>query len=239
LAKPRTVALPDYPPSLLKPTDHSRGEVFEQLLDSLAEHYRLDGRFSDLPPPKPGDVSFLPDKELRLWMGLAWGLIQDFVPAFQEERKVGAPKQARTRRVWLFPHAHEARLVQIVAALRQLLDERSRPATNLAAYKALRRILEEHPAPNWRYGKLKSDAAFAQEWKKIPKHVKDDPDSHFPRRLPDLPPLPPEPDYEATPTTGAAVWAGMIYMRRYFRRSTLERLSRDLPEVPSKLSSRT
>jgi hypothetical protein len=139
LAKPRTVALPDYPPSLLKPTDYSRGEVFQQLLDLLAEHYRLGGRFSDLPDSKPNDP--LPDKELELWMGLAWGLIRDFVPAF------GKKKYGRPRKSYTGFQFHGARLVQIVRAVRQMLQEKGLPSTRLDTFEEVIRILKKKPAP--------------------------------------------------------------------------------------------
>ena len=140
--------------------------MFQQLLDSLAEHYRLDGRFSDLPPPKLGDVSFFADKELQLWMGLAWGLIRDFIPAFGK-KKYGRPRKSYTG----FPF-HEARLVQIVRAVRQMLKEKGLPSTTPNTFEEVVRILKKKPAPRWRYGSLTKPSSFAQEWKKLPRHIK-------------------------------------------------------------------
>ena len=77
MAKQRPVVLPDYPPILLKPVDQSNMAVTDQLLDALADHYRLGCRFSDL--PIENDVtSFRQNKELQLWIGLAWGLMRDW-----------------------------------------------------------------------------------------------------------------------------------------------------------------
>jgi hypothetical protein len=209
LAKPRTVALPDYPPSLLKPTDHSRGEVFEQLLDSLAEHYRLDGRFSDLPPSKPGDVSFLAGKELQLWMGLAWGLMRDFVPAFGK-KKYGRPRASYTA-TWL----HGARLVQIVRAVRQMLKEKGLPSTTPDTFEEVVRILKKNPAPRWRYGSLTKPSSFAQEWKKLPAHIKKDPDYYIP--------------LHPSPVRKGAI--SFPEMERYLELVVF----RDLPPIPTKL----
>ena len=40
------------------------------------------------------------------WMGLAWGLMRDFVPAFGKEKPtVGTPKQKHTKVDGVFPHA--------------------------------------------------------------------------------------------------------------------------------------
>jgi hypothetical protein len=238
LAKPRTVVLPDYPPSLLKlaslfkPPDHSRHDICEQLLDSLAEHYRLDGRFSDLPPSKPGD---LPDKELQLWMGLAWGLMRDFVPAFGKEKpKVGTPKQKHTKVDGAFPHAHEARLVQIVGALRRILTDRERPSTNTAAYNQLLKILKVSPAPLWRYGKHRKVSAFQQAWKDIPKDVRDRPNSYFPLHLPQWD-FPKELHLEVVAAGRGRSILAMQHMAAYLKRESMERLFEILPPVPSEL----
>jgi len=233
MAKPRTVALPDYPPSLLKPTDYSRGAVFQQLLDLLAEHYRLGGRFSDLPDSKPNDP--LPDKELDLWMGLAWGLIRDFVPAFGDKKPgPGKPKQKHTQRQPFFPDAHEARFVQIVRALRDLLDKKEMPVTNQAAYRQLIRILRSNPAPRWLYGHLKEPNAFAQAWKSVPDGVKDDPDSYFPLHLPQWD-FPKEAHLEIVDAGRGRSILAMQHMAAYLKRESMERLFKILPPVPAAL----
>jgi hypothetical protein len=242
LAKSRTVALPDYPPSLLKPTDCSEGDVFEQLLDVLAEHYRLDGRFSDLPPPKPGplpkpgDVLYFRNKELWLWMGLASGLMRDFVPAFGDKKPgPGKPKQKHTQRPPFFPHAHEARLVQIVSALRRILTDGELPSTNTAAYKQLLRILKVSPAPLWRYGKYRKASVFQQAWKDIPKDVRDRPDSYFPLHLPQWD-FPKEHHLEVVDAGRGRSILAMQHMAAYLNRESMERLFEILPPVPSALS---
>ena len=183
MAKPRTVVLPNYPPTLLTPRGKSwNGKDIDDCLDSLADHYRLDCRLSEIPPFTAGRVI---DKELMFWMGTCMGLMRDFVPAFGKEKsKVGTPKQNHTKVDGLFPHAHEARLVQIVDALRRILTDRELPSTNTAAYKQLLRILKVSPAPLWRYGKYRKASAFQQAWKDIPKDVRDRPDSYFPLQLP-------------------------------------------------------
>ena len=118
-------------------------------------------------------------------MGLAWGLMRDFVPAFGKEKpNVGTPKQKHTKVDGAFPHAHEARLVQIVGALRRILTDRERPSTNTAAYNQLLKILKVSPAPLWRYGKHRKVSALQQAWKDIPKDVRNRPDSYFPLHLP-------------------------------------------------------
>jgi hypothetical protein len=211
LTKPRTVALPDYPPSLLEPTDYSRGEVFEQLLDLLGEHYRLSGRFSDLPDPKPNDP--LPGKELDLWMGLAWGLIRDFVPAFGK-RKSGRPRKSYTGFQF-----HGARLVQIVRAVRQMLKEKGLPSTRLDTFAEVIRILKKKPAPRWEFGSLTKPSSFMQEWKTLPGHIKKDPDFYIPI-------------HSSSHTSPLRKFAMRDpAMQRYLELVVL----RDLPPIPTKL----
>jgi hypothetical protein len=184
MAKRQPVVLPDYPQILLTPRRGGGswdGKHIDDCFDALADHYRLKCRFSDL----PSHIGVLPDKETKFWMGLAWGLVRDFVPAFGKEKpKVGTPKQIHTQVDGVFPHAHEARLVQIVGALRRMLTDRELPSTKTAAYNQVLRILKVSPAPLWRYGKYRKVSAFQQAWKSIPKDVRDKPNSYFPLHLP-------------------------------------------------------
>src|SRR5262249_47362546 len=80
----------------------------------------------------------------------------------------------------LYPHAHEARLVQIVIALKRLLAAANRPATNQAAFKALLQMLKKRPAPQWRYGRIKKATALTQAYKGIPKRVRSNPAQFIP-----------------------------------------------------------
>lgn len=171
MAKRKTVILPDYPAILL--TAGAGDKNASQCLDALAIHYGIaskDGRFLDKPF----------EEFQKRWAHLAVCLARDFVPAFRIPRKGGAPKQSRTQGHWLYPRAHEARLVQIIAALRKQLRSRAMPATNKDAYRALIRILNEKPAPKWRYGLMRKTASFAQAWKSIPSHVKSAPEAYLP-----------------------------------------------------------
>jgi hypothetical protein len=232
MAKRRTVVVPDYPDILLTPRgSHWSGADIDECLDALAVHYRLNGRFSKL----PAQIITSESEELRLWMGLAWGLMHDFVPAFGKEKpKVGTPKQIHTKVDGVFPHAHEARLVQIVGALRRMLTDRELPSTNTAAYNQLLRILKVSPAPLWRYGKYRKVSAFQQAWKNIPKDVRDKPNSFFPVHLPQW-------DFpkalhleEVAAGRGRSILA-MQHMAAYLKRESMERLFGILPPVPSEL----
>jgi hypothetical protein len=168
-------------------------------------------------------------------MGLAWGLIRDFVPAFGKERAtVGTPKKQHTKIDPRFPHAHEARLVQIVGALRGMLTERGLPSTNEAAYARLLKILKGKPAPLWRYGKLKTQGAFRQEWKAIPKEVRDNPNSYFPLQLPQWD-FPKALHLEVVAAGRGRSILAMQHMNALFFRESLERLFGILPPVPSEL----
>ena len=231
----RTIVLPDYPEILLTPRgNHWMGSDIDQCLDALATYYRLDDRYTDL-PARIGDVSFMEDKELMFWMRLAWGLMQDFVPAFGKEKpKVGTPKQMHTKVDALFPHAQEARLVQIVGALRHMLKERQLPSTKIAAYNQLLKILKKSPAPLWRYGKLTKASAFQQEWKAIPKDVQDNPNSYFPLHLPQMK-FPSTLHLQVVAAGRGRSILAMEHMAAYLRRESLERLFRILPTVPSEL----
>ena len=61
-------------------------------------------------------------------------MMRDFVPAFGGEKPTaGRPKEEHTKVDWNFPHAHEARLVQIVDAIRRLLTAGDVPSTNTTA----------------------------------------------------------------------------------------------------------
>jgi hypothetical protein len=233
----RTVELPDYPAILLTPRDWNRISVLDKLVDALLAHYRLP----PLPPPSGKlNLDGKDDTFTRSLACLALCLMQDFVPAFKKKPNVGAPKQEHTQQEFLFPHAHEARLVQIVRSLREMLAKRQLPSTHKAAYEELIRILRKKPAPHWRYGKLRKASAFAQAWKDIPKEVKLDPDSHFPPAPFELKSLPPLPDFELVPSGGAKAWLATEYMAASFQRSSLERLFKILPPVPSELDgSRT
>src|ERR1043165_6706617 len=120
MAKPRSVPVPDYPPILLSPMGSSwHGDQIDKCLDALAEHSKLDSRFSELPATGFGQRDS--DQESKFWFGLAWALMRDFVPAFGKEvPKVGAPKKQHTKIDPLFPTAHDARLVAIAGAPRRM-----------------------------------------------------------------------------------------------------------------------
>src|SRR5262245_21733158 len=133
------------------------GKDIDDCLDALAVHYHLNCLYSELPYQLSDMLSSMNNKEIGFWRGLAWGLMRDFVPAFGEEKpKAGRPKEIHTKVDGLFPHAHDARLVQIVRALRSLLTARDMPSTNTAAYNQLLKILRMSPAPLWRYGKYRA-----------------------------------------------------------------------------------
>jgi hypothetical protein len=164
MAKRQPVVLPDYPQILLTPRRGNSWDAnhIDDCFDALADHYRLKCRFSDLPSP----IGVLPDKETEFWMGLAWGLVRDFVPAF------GQKKYGRPRGSYTAPWLHGARLVQIVRAVRQMLKEKGLPSTTPNTFEEVARILKKKPAPRWQYGSLTKPSSFAQEWKKLPRHIK-------------------------------------------------------------------
>jgi hypothetical protein len=114
------------------------------------------------------------------WRDLAIYLMRDFVPAFRTGGKRGAPKQAHAHEPPGYPNAHAARLVQIVFALRGLLKAKDLPASKRDAFKRLVKILKKQPAPRWRYGRLQTVGAFEQEWKSIPKSIRENPDQYLP-----------------------------------------------------------
>lgn len=186
MAKRRTVALPDYPPILFTPIDLKNNKAMAQCLDALAIHYRLNppfgGFFSptfhDNPYVKLSGQNASKEEMHERWTRLALCLMWDFVPAFRKRRKGGRRKKLHARHD--HPHAHAARFVQLVVALRRMLADKGMPSTNIAAFKQIARILRKEPAPEWQYGNLTKASAFAQAWKSIPKSVKDNPDSHLP-----------------------------------------------------------
>lgn len=178
MPKRRTVTLPSYPALLLE--TGKANEKFPRYLDAVAVHYGITGPYG---PPRGfpiGDPPIL----MAAWRDLAVHLLSDFVPAFRGIRRGGAPRQGHTQRPPLAPHAHEARLVQMINELRSQLRTKGMPSTNAAAYRALIRLLASKPAPQWRFGKLKTTSSFAQAWKAIPQTVKQNPELFLPQRAP-------------------------------------------------------
>ena len=185
MAKRRTVVLPDYPPILSTPMDLNNNKAVAQCLDALAIHYGLNPPFGGFFSPALSNpyIGFAEQKVSKeemheRWARLALCLMWDFVPAFRKRRKGGRRKKLHTRHD--HPHAHAARLVQMVVALRRMLAAKRMLSTNVAAFKQIARTLRKQPAPEWQYGKLTKASAFAQAWKSIPKSVKDRPDSYLP-----------------------------------------------------------
>jgi hypothetical protein len=240
MAKRRTVVLPDYPEILLTPgyfrgKYFDQGKAYEELLDALFQHYDIGpAKEKESERVRVRNILGRDDDHNERMARLAWRLMLDLLPAFHEPRKVGKPKQDHTQKEYQFPHAHEARLVQIVDALRRMLKERKLPSTRAAAYNQLLKILKRSPAPLWRYGKLTKATAFQQEWKAIPKDVQDNPNSYFPLHLPQW-------DYPlalhlevVAAGRGRSILA-MEHMAAYMKRSSMERLFEILPRVPSEL----
>ena len=175
------VLVPDYPPILFKAVDWQDAEAIKSRIDALATHYGLNPAKALLDPDFFDSSSEI---MAQRWKLLTFHLLCDFVPAFRIRRKGGAPKR-RLPSLTLFPHAHEARLVQIVIALKRLLAAASRPATNQAAFKELLRHLKKHPAPQWRYGSITKTSALTQAYKQIPKSVRSSPEQFIPPPPPD------------------------------------------------------
>ena len=95
-------------------------------------------------------------------MGLASGLMCDFVPAFGE-KKYGRPRKSYTG-----SRFHKARLVQIVRAVSTKCWKEKGLPFDLCEIplRKLVRILKKNPAPRWRYGQPhQTVSSFAQEWK--------------------------------------------------------------------------
>jgi hypothetical protein len=177
------VLVPDYPPILFKAVDWQDAQAIKSRINALATYYSLNPAKALLDPT--GDF-FDAGAEImaQRWKLLAFHLLCDFVPAFRIRRKGGAPKR-HLPSLTLYPHAHEARLVQIVTALKRLLAAANRPATNQAAFSELLKRLKRQPAPQWRYGSIKKRSALTQAYKLIPNHVRSNPEQFVPPALPD------------------------------------------------------
>jgi hypothetical protein len=170
------VVLPDFPPKLLKAVDGNDKQAVSECLDALAEHYDIISPFDDEAVFLVSDY----DEMLERWEALAFHLLRDFIPAFRVKRRGGTPKQQHTRISAVDPYAHQARLVQMVIALRNALRTKGRPSSNTDAFKEIVRILKANPAPRWRYGNLKKASSFAQAWKAIPDDIRKNPDRYVP-----------------------------------------------------------
>jgi hypothetical protein len=237
MAKRKSVALPNYPAILLAPVELDNPVELQKCMDALAVHYHLN-------PPFGGFYDASSQEELlRRWIDLTVRLLSDFVPAFRVRRKGGAPKQPHTQIVWQHPHAHEARLVQIVIAFRKMLHEKDMPSTNRDAFKEVLRNLKQKPAPMWRFGRMTAVSALEQAWKAIPAAVKANPDSYLPHPHPradgGVPGFNVPEDVEKHPSADSAL--GFGFLSPLSPPSRAERaLWRDLPHIPEKLKgSRT
>ena len=82
-----------------------------QCLEALGLHYRLNSSFGGFI-----DDSLTKDEMGNRWLRLSMALMADFVPAFKIRRRGGAPSWVQRRNSPAYPHAHAARLVQIVVA---------------------------------------------------------------------------------------------------------------------------
>jgi hypothetical protein len=171
----KRIPLPNYPSILLSAALLNTDEQKRECFDALAIHYKLNS-------PVGGffDQKISNEEMSERWESLALHLILDFIPAFRGRRKGGAPKQPHTQESHAYPHAHKARLVQIVSALKLMRKTDGMSATNMDAYGALIGILKRNPAPNWKYGKIRSKLSFVQAWKAIPKSVRSEPEKFLP-----------------------------------------------------------
>jgi hypothetical protein len=173
--KRRQVELPDYPEVLLKPLPSpATADQIAPSLDALIKHYGI-GASSHALTANPYLESGTAKKRFP-WEELAQRLMQDFVPAFKNRKRKTAPKQGVHL---LYPHAHEAWLVRLVDAHQAKLKAKDATATRSAAFDALLETLRRHPAPSWRFGKVKKQS-LAQAWKGIDRDVKRNPNKYLP-----------------------------------------------------------
>jgi hypothetical protein len=189
MAKKKLVPVPDYPPVLMAQGNaYTREDRLAELADQLINGAGMD-RYAECLNALVAhyDLADFPhgnDEERAVWWSqIALSLAHDFVPAFREVRRSGAPSRWRKTKDDLFPHAHDARLVQIVKALQAKLKDRDLPATRTAAFRELITRLKKNPIPKWRYGNLYKVSSFNQAWKKIPENVKLLPIEYLPSKL--------------------------------------------------------
>jgi hypothetical protein len=178
----KTVNLPEYSGLLLQ-----RGKFWSsdpktgiECIEALAEHYRVGRAGVLLPARKMFDPSKSIQERAEDWMSLAIHLATDVVPAFRQIRRGGAPKRSHTRSSPSFPHAHEARLVQLTLSWQQTLKLRGLPSSRKDAFRELIKLGLGKKHPHWRFSAYSKPSSLAQAWKKIPKQVKENPASYAP-----------------------------------------------------------
>lgn len=151
-------------PSVLLKTSAAQGSAtaYSRCLDALAQHYNL---------PVPFEKEGLPPPEMaKRWELLAMSMAVDVFPAFQDRSEAGAPSRVKRSSIW--PHAHEARLVEWVIALESRPNSNAQKLTRMAAFGEIIALLKRNPAPHWKYGRYTKAASLAQAWKLVPDSVK-------------------------------------------------------------------
>lgn len=176
MAKRKTVQIPNYR-GLLSTTGvaYESDDNARRCLDALGVYYGLTAPFGGF----LGRETSTAEKSRR-WMLLAICLASEVVPAFRIPAKGGPPKRAQKKLSAAYPHADEARLVQMVAAIRTLLLNLEQTAARTDAFRELIRLLKKKPAYDWYYGELTKVSSFVQAWKKIPRDVRAAPENYLP-----------------------------------------------------------
>jgi|FEC22Drversion2_1045045.scaffolds.fasta_scaffold00665_22 hypothetical protein len=111
------------------------------------------------------------------WADFAFAVIREYVPAFMVARPSGSRKKPHQERGIAWPHAHEARLVQLV---KHFQNENIRLGLARTRPEAFKKVAKHSNGYHWKYKDLKKPGAFAQEWKKIPADVKENPSRFLP-----------------------------------------------------------
>jgi hypothetical protein len=182
-ANARCVLLPAYPTILLKRKEEQTPEEFGKRLEALVTHYHLTSEFGFGLDGEYRRLHGGPRVTKDAWHKLAVALACDFVPAFRIRRKAGRPKIKAEPANYLFGVLNGFSRAEVESYTQALFVKVVREAqgskSREAAFLRLERDAKLRNKLPPRYRNLKTRGSLRQMWTKIPKAIRDDPDSYL------------------------------------------------------------
>jgi hypothetical protein len=153
---------------------YSAGKLDVRFVLALAKRYNIE--------PIERRIGQGPAAISGFWFDLWFAVASECVPAFRTRRQGGAPRKQHRQSGSAWPYAHQARLVQLVDKFREENIRLDLPRTRPTLFA---RIVRHSKGYSWRYKDLKEASSFEQEWKKIPREVRQNPARFLPpQKLP-------------------------------------------------------
>jgi hypothetical protein len=156
---------------------YKAGKLDVRFVCALATRYNIEAIERRLGPDRNVTIAIS-----DYWADLALALARHYVPAFAIRRRSGAKKKKHRESGPNWPYAHEARLVQLVDHFKKENIQLGLSHTRPTLFK---KISQHSIGYSWKYKDLKKRSSFTQEWKIIPRKVKEEPSRFLPpRKLP-------------------------------------------------------